>query len=154
MANARQARMIVVVVMAITGAAFFFEFLNDDLRNAGISRAALNAPLALRYILAMAAGGALAGALLAGFFGRTGVIGGLWAGLGALIAVVLTGGIGSALALIPDILADGITTQHLISAGFGLVLIPLSMIGRPVMILLWLGLAVCAHLLALRARQK
>ncbi len=154
MGGAGQARMIVIVVMAITGAAFFYEFLSDDLQNAGASQTALGVPLALRYILAMAAGGAVAGAILAGFFGRAGAGGWLWAGVGAVLSVVLAGGIGSALGLIPDILGDGLTTQHLISAGFGLVLIPLSMIGRPVMVVLWLGLAVAAHLLARRARRK
>ena len=154
MAGARSihARWVVIAIMAVTGAAFFYEFLNDDLHNAGTDVGSTGVPLALRYLIAMAVGGGLSGAICAGMFGRSGAVGWLWAALGAVLATALAGLLGSFFGLIPDLLADGLTTQHLISAGFGLVLIPLSMVGRPVMIAVWLGLVVAAHLLARRAR--
>ena len=69
-------RTITTVMMALTGASLFIAFMLEDLSGlAADQSAALSRMLVLRYILAMAIGGALAGWLLAGLFGRRGLRG-------------------------------------------------------------------------------
>lgn len=146
--NTLGARWIVISVMGIMGAAFFYVFLSDDLQNSGASAA----PLASRYLIAMAVGGGLAGAVFARLFGQPGVQGWIWAAIGAVFCSLVAGLIGSFLGVVPDLIRDGLSSQNLVSIGFGLVLIPLAMVGRPIMFVVWLGLAAVAHLLAARAR--
>jgi len=148
------ARRIVTAMMAVMGAAFFFVFLLEDVadpaRNAWSD---LPWALILRYILAMGIGGALAGAALAGLFGRRGVAGWLLAALAGLVVVAVTGLLGSAVGLLPDLLADGWQMKDLIPIGFGLLVLPLALINNPLVLVIWLVLLAVTHLWAGRRRR-
>ncbi|WP_428928541.1 hypothetical protein [Marinibacterium sp. SX1] len=153
MSESTKARLVVTVMMALIGGAFFFGFLAEDMGRAsdpGVEN--VGRGLVLRYIVAMAIGGALAGALCAGLFGHGGVTGWLRAVVGAVLASLLAGLIGSAIGQLPDMAADGLNMTEVISIGFGLVLIPLAMVGQPVMVAVWAALSVATHLMAHRVR--
>ena len=147
------ARRVVAVMMALVGALFFYEFLRDDLGSLPDERQQdIQIFLILRYLVAMAIGGAVAGAVIAGLFGRRGGLGWFLAILGALLVTALAGMIGSALALVPDLISDGWVTGDIIPIAFGLVLIPLSLAGRPWLFAIWLALLILTHLWARRCR--
>ncbi|MGR3803652.1 hypothetical protein [Marinibacterium profundimaris] len=153
MTASRKARGLVTIMMAITGAAFFFGFLTEELGHVTPEQAqSVPQELIIRYIVAMAIGGALSGLVCAGLFGRHGVGGWVLGLLGAVLASLLAGLIGSAIGQVPDMAAGGFNMTEVISIAFGLVLIPLAMAGRPVMIAVWAVLMVVTHLLARRAR--
>jgi MFS family permease len=150
----RTARRVVTVMMAITGAAFFFVFLLADVadpaRNAWSD---LPWGLILRYILAMGIGGGLAGALLSGLFGRSGIGGWLLAAIGGCVVMAVAGLLGSAVGLLPDLLADGWAMNDLIKIGFGALVLPLSLVGNPIALLAWLILLAVTHIWAARRRR-
>lgn len=153
MTPSRKARLIVTIMMSFTGATFFFGFLTEEMGRVTEEQAQLvSRGLIIRYIVAMAIGGAVAGLICAGLFGRHGLPGWLLVLLGAIVVTLLAGLIGSAIGQLPDMAADGLNMTELISIGFGLVLIPLAMAGRPAMIAVWAVLMVVTHLLARRAR--
>lgn len=154
MSGSRRARLIVAVMMAIAGAVFFYEFFRDDMANLSESaQADVSSALVIRYLVALAIGGAVAGAITAGLFGRNGVAGWAVAFLGAVLASLLTGLIGSAIGRFPDLIADGFGLNDVVAIGFGLVLIPLSMVDRPTLFAAWLVLMVATHLWARSARR-
>lgn len=155
MSQSRKARLVVMLMMAITGAAFFFGFLSEDMANlADYQREQVSQGLIIRYIIAMALGGAVSGAAFAGMFGRMTIPGWVLAFLGAVLASLLGGLIGSAIGLLPDMAADGLSLTEVISIGFGLVLIPLAMAGHPAMVGVWAVLMIIAHVWAGRIRRK
>jgi hypothetical protein len=146
--------MVVALMMALTGAMFFFVFLAEDLNAlTEAERANLPVGLILRYVVAMGLGGALAGALLAGMFGRRGVLGWVLAGLGGILVTLVAGMLGSAVGMLPDLLADGWQMADLIPILFGLLVLPLAMAGKPFVAIVWLALIVATHVLAGRARR-
>jgi hypothetical protein len=147
-------RPIVTAMMAITGASFFAILVAEDVAGlAGDVRADLPWGLILRYLVAMAAGGAAVGALLAGWFGRRGIAGWLLALLAGVVCSCVAGLLGSAVGLLPDLLSDGWHTADAIPIAFGLLVVPLALIDQPVFLLLWLALVAATHLLALRVRR-
>lgn len=150
----RSPRAIVVLMMALVGAMFFFVFIAEDITNmTDLEWADLPWGLILRYVLAMGAGGALAGALAAGLFGRAGLLGWLLALLGGVIAVVLAGLMGSAIGLLPDLLRDGWQTADLIPVLFGLLVVPMAAAGEPLVGAALIGLIALTHFLARRRRR-
>lgn len=154
MSQSRKARLVVMVMMALTGAAFFYGFFTDDMAHIAETQAdAVPTSLVIRYIAAMALGGAIAGALFAGLFGWLSIPGWALGLLGAILASLIGGLIGSAIGLLPDLAADGLSLTEVISIGFGLVLIPLAMAGRPFMIAVWLVLMVITQVWAGRVRR-
>lgn len=151
----RSVRFITTAMMALTGAAAFIAFSAEDL--AGLSpeqRSALPFALIARYIGAMAIGGALSGWLLSGLFGRRRVRGWVLAVAAGLFATLVAGLFGSALGLLPDVLADGWDPGDLIAILAGLLVLPLAAAAQPHLLLPWLGLVALTHLWAGRARAR
>lgn len=148
----RSPRFVTTAMMAITGALFFSAFVLEDTTGGGRDWANLPRGLAVRYLAAMAVGGAIAGWLLAGLFGRRGVLGWLLAVLGGIVASLVAGIFGSAVGLIPDLLADGFSMADLIPIAAGIIIVPLAFGGMPLLIPVWLALIVVTHVWARRAR--
>jgi hypothetical protein len=147
------ARYVTTGMMALIGAVFFFAFLLEDVvGRSSVVWADLPWAVILRYVVAMVIGGALAGWLLAGSFGRRGVAGWLLALLGGALATTIAGLLGSAFGLLPDLLADGWEMADLIPIGYGLAVLPLAFAGVPLLSLAWLVLVALTHVLAKRAR--
>lgn len=154
-ASGRSPRSVVALTMAICGAMFFSVFLKEDMSNMGASEwSDLPWGLILRYVVAMAIGGALAGALLAGLFGRDGILGWALAAIGGVLATLMAGLLGSAAGLVPDLFADGWQTGELIQIFAGLLVIPLSFAGNAWLVPIWLVLLAAAHILAKKARSS
>jgi hypothetical protein len=143
---------VVAMMMALTGAAFFFVFLLDDLSRLD-SWADAPWGLILRYIAAMGIGGAIAGALFAVLFGRRGVLGWILAAIGGVLASALAGMFGSAVGLMPDLLRDGWQMGDLIPIAFGLAVVPLAFADWPAIFVAWVAMMALTHLLARRARR-
>ena len=149
----RSARHVTTVMMALVGAGLFFVLLAGDLPGRGAAEwDDLPRGIVLRYILTMALGSAAAGWLLAGLFGRRGVAGWLLALLGAVAATVVAGLLGSALGLLPDLLRDGWQMSDLVPILFGLAVLPLAFVGKPLLLVAWLGLIALTHVWARQAR--
>ncbi len=146
-------RMVVSLMMALMGAMFFFAFLSEDVSNTtNLDWADVPKGLVIRYIIAMGLGGAIAGWLVSGLFGRSGVMGWLLAALGGLLATVFAGFLGSAVGLLPDLLADGWQMSDLIPIAFGLLVVPLSLVGNPLMTLACVVLVAVTHVWTKRHR--
>jgi hypothetical protein len=147
-------RFVVAGMMDLTGSLHFFAFLLED--TGGVYESTLaEIPfgLILRYIVAMGIGGALAGAIFVGLFGRSGLWGWAVAALGGTISTVVAGALGSAIGLLPDILIRGWSMADMIPIAFGSVMIPLSFVDRPLMFLIWLALLLLTHLWTRTARN-
>lgn len=150
----RSPRFVATVMMAVVGAVFFSIFLLEDVGETGLVASELPWALVLRYVLAMGLGGGLAGWLLAGLFGRGGVSGWVLALVGCALATMVAGLFGSAVGLLPDMLADGWETSDLIAIGFGLAVLPLAFAGQPLVLAAWLALTILTHLWVRRARRR
>jgi hypothetical protein len=149
------ARTVVAFMMANTSALFFFAFILEDLPTLREwSWHDLPVGLILRYALAMGLGGAVAGFLLAGLFGRRGLPGWVLALLAGVLATLLAGVVGSAVGLAPDLLADGWQSTDMVAILAGLVLLPLALVDHPWLILIWLALIVVTHLWARSRRSQ
>ncbi len=149
----RSARHVTTAVMALIGAIFFVAFLLEDVvGRTDVAWENLPWGLIVRYVVAMTVGGAVAGWLAAGLFGRRGVSGWLLALLGGALATTAAGMLGSVVGLVPDLLADGWDMADLIPIGYGLAVLPLAFAGAPLLIIVWFGLVGIAHVLAARAR--
>jgi hypothetical protein len=143
------------LLMALVGVFFFLVFLAQDLSHfETMSLGDLPLLLILRYAVAMTLGGALSGLVFAGLFGRGGVGGWILALLGGLVAALLSGLFGSAVALLPDLLADGYHPADLLRVLLGTLVLPLSLAEQPLLGLVLLALIAAAHLLARRARRN
>ncbi|WP_416930094.1 hypothetical protein [Tropicimonas sp.] len=156
---------VVALMMALTGALFFFAFMADDARQMRADgMVALPWGLMWRYLLAMAAGGGLTGAALAGAFGRGGAGGWLLALLAGIAATLIAGLVGSTVGMLPDLLADGWQGRDLIPVAAGLLVVPFALAGEirvfgawlPGIWLLpvWLALICLTHLWARRLRER
>lgn len=139
--------------MALIGAGLFFVLLAGDLPSLKIGHwSELPWRLIIRYIVTMSLGGGIAGWLLSGLFGRRGIAGWVLAALGAVLATMVAGLIGSALGQLPDLLRDGWQAADMIPIVFGLVVLPLAFAGKPLLFLAWAVLVGLTHVLASRAR--
>lgn len=146
-------RLVTAAVMALVGVMFLFFVLEEDVRNKSVAAwPDLPAGLILRYLVAMALGGAISGWLLAGLFGRNGILGWMLAAIGGVLATHAAGLIGSALGRAPDLLADGWQMADLVSITTGLLIPVFAMADHALIAVAWLALIVVAHLLAGRAR--
>jgi hypothetical protein len=141
-------------MMAATGAGFFFIFVLQDLTAGVVRWSDLPAGLVVRYIVAMGLGGGVAGWLLAGLFGRRGLAGWPLAILGGIVATTVSGLLGSAVAFLPDVLADGWDVVDVIPIVYGLAIVPLTFAARPTLFFVWLALIVATHLWARHARAR
>lgn len=135
-----------VGVMAFVGVILFVTVVHSDLAAISESRSA-NAPtgLIIRYALAMAIGGALAGYVLSRLFGRAGIMGWILALIGGLLATIGSGLIGSLFGRLPELLSDGFQMGDLIAVAAGM-LIPLFALGDDGWLtLVWLIMILAAH---------
>jgi hypothetical protein len=141
-------------MMALAGASLFAAFVGQDirLRPANMALADLPWGLILRYVAAMAAGGAVAGLIFAGFFGRRGVFGWVLAALGGLLATAISGALGSAFGLLPDLLADGYHSSDVIPVAAGLLVLPLAAGEQPLLLVVVAALVALTHVLCKRGR--
>ena len=114
-----------------------------------------NLPFGLitRYLIAMGLGGAFAGYILSGLFGRSGFLGWLFTIIGGVLVATFAGLIGSAIGLSPDLLSDGLQTRDVVAIGAGALVLPLALTGWPVLLPIWIALISTAHILA-RKRRK
>lgn len=143
-----------MIVMALTGLLFFAALVVQDIRLDQVSGPHERPwSLVLRYALSMTVGGALAGFVFAGLFGRRGLLGWILACLGGVLSALVCGFFGSAIGLLPDLLADGYQASDLIQAAAGILVVPFSLIEQPLLIPLLLGLVILAHVLSRRARN-
>jgi hypothetical protein len=141
-------------MMALSSALLFIVFLAEDFGGLMATlQAELPWGLVLRYLVAMAAGGALCGALLSGLFGRQGLGGWLLAGLGGIVTATIAGMLGSLLGLLPDLLADGWQTRDLVAVGAGALVLPLAATGWTPLLALWAAVVGGTHIRVRRLRS-
>ncbi|WP_147238796.1 hypothetical protein [Rhodosalinus halophilus] len=146
-------RVAVAGAMALAGALLFVVFLYEDMEDAlRAAEAALPWGPILGYVVAMGFGGAVAGALLSGAFGRRGIGGWFLSALAGVVTTTVGGMLGSLAGLLPSLISEGWTTGDLIGIGAGALILPLAIIDWPLLILIWIGLVVAAHLLARHRR--
>jgi len=147
-------RLIACGMMALTGAFFFSVFVSQDLRNLTDTQTG-NVPwgLIVRYALAMAAGGAVAGLVFSGLFGRRGVGGWLLALIGGILAATLAGLAGSLIGDLPQSLSTGFSGDAIIRIFAGLLVVPLSITEQPIMAGVLLVMVALTHVLVKRARH-
>lgn len=141
------------LIIALIGAVLFGAFVLQDIRiHPELGPQDLPWGLILRYGVAMTLGGALIGFLFCGLFGRSGFGGWLLAILGGVLAASLSGLIGSAFGLLPDLLADGFSTADAIQIGAGLLVLPFAAGGQPILLPIVATLIVATHLWCKRWR--
>lgn len=147
-------KLVAALMMAIIGALLFSAFVMQDIRiHPELGPQDLPWGLIIRYGVAMTLGGALAGYLLCGTFGRGGVGGWVLALLGGVIAASLSGLLGSAFGLLPDMLSDGFSLSEAIQIVAGLLVLPLAAIEEPVLIPAVAALIAATHILCKRRRS-
>lgn len=148
-------RLIATAMMALTAAVFFFVFVYQDIRNLPQeTMGAVPWGLILRYALAMTAGGALAGALFCGLFGRSGILGWLLSFVGGILATSLAGLLGSTIAELPTLLATGWSSAALVPIFSGLLVLPFAVAEQPVLALVLIGLVGLTHVLIGKQRRS
>ncbi|MGI9366562.1 MAG: hypothetical protein ACR2O8_15370 [Rhizobiaceae bacterium] len=135
-----------VGVMALLGVILFVTVVHNDLAALSASRSA-NAPtgLIIRYALAMAIGGALAGFALSRLFGRTGVLGWIWALIAGILATIGSGLIGGLFGRLPELLSDGFQAGDLIAVAAGTLILPFALGDDVWLAILWLAMILAAH---------
>jgi hypothetical protein len=142
------------LMMAVVGVLVFSVLLVGDMSLLPADAStAVPWVLVIRYGVAMAIGGALAGAGLAGLFGRAGLGGWLLSLVGVAVASIVAGFLGSAVGLAPDLLRDGLQPGDMIALGFGAFLAPIALFESWGHIAVWFGLVALTHLLCAKARQ-
>ncbi|MEM1235854.1 MAG: hypothetical protein AAGI10_02710 [Pseudomonadota bacterium] len=147
-------RWTVAIAMAVASALFFLEVLREDIATVDSELSQLPWALIIRYAVSMAAGGAIVGALLSGWFGRGGIGGWLLAILGGLIAAAFAGVVGSFVGFLPDIIAGGFDIGSAIAIFAGLIILPLAFLGWPLLIPIWAAIVCAAHIWAKRIRAS
>ena len=137
-------------MMALLGAVLFAAFVLQDIRLLSKDAAGdLPWGLILRYGGAMTLGGALAGYLFSGLFGRSGIMGWCLTLISGLIVAAVAGALGSAFGLLPDALTTGFGTKQMIEIAAGLLILPLALIEEP-----WLAIVVGALLVITHLRSR
>jgi len=138
--------------MAALSALMFLTVLYNDISTiVGPSAGDLPWMLIGRYVVAMIAGGAIAGFALMGMFGREGVAGWVLAMSGGFGATLLAGFLGSIAGLLPDRLADGFQAADLFAVAAGGLILPLAIHDWPWLLVLLPSVISATHL---RARSK
>lgn len=137
----REARLRVAVVMALVGLFLFATVLYDDVPSNSEARTGL----VIRYALAMALGGAIAGYLMARLFDRPGVVGWIFAVLGGVLASIMAGLAGSLIGLLPELLLDGWHSTDMIAIASGILILPFALNDGVFVALAWIGLVLGAH---------
>ncbi len=154
-------KLVAALIMAIIGALLFSAFVMQDIRiHPELGPQDLPWGLIIRYGVAMTLGGALAGYLLCGTFGRGGaggwvlaLLGWVLALLGGIIAASLSGLLGSAFGLLPDMLSDGFSLSEAIQIGAGLLVLPFAADEEPILIPAVVALIAATHILCKRLRN-
>lgn len=147
-------RLITAAMMASVSVFLFVAFLYNDLGNV----AAQNAPapgiaIVARYLVAMAIGGAAAGFLFAGLFGRQGMMGWVFALVGGTLATLTAGVTGSVIGLLPERLSDGWQAADLIPIVSGAMILPFALSDWPALTVVWPAMIFATHIWARNARR-
>ena len=139
----------VVGILALASMVLFLVLVFEDVR-AFQDANWRQLPLALvaRYAVAMGLAGALVGYLLSGMFGKSGLKGWVLAWLGGLLVATIAGIVGSAVGLLPDLIAGGPRTGAIVAILAGALVLPLALIGWPILVLIWILLVSLAHITA------
>lgn len=146
-AAAIQVALIWAATLGFYAAAFVLE---DVVKGVNLPAAAARDTMLLASF--HAAGGAVAGYLLARLFGRRGAGGWLLSLLGAVLVTVIGGLLGGALAGVPALLLDSDRLAAAIRIAFGAVTVPLAVAEWAVTAVVWPVALVLSHLAAARAR--
>ena len=151
--DARRLKLIVSAGLAAASTLLFLALIFEDIGDLADSDWS-NLPIGMivRYIVAMGLGGAIAGYALSNLFGRPGLLGWALSLIGGVIAATFAGLLGSAIGLLPDLLSDGLQSRDIVAVGAGVLVLPLALIGWPVLLPIWAGLISLVHLLATRLR--
>lgn len=123
------------IMAALSGALFMIVLLNDISSFAGPDFDQLPWTLIGRYVLSMIAGGAIAGYLFAGKFGRPGFAGWISATLWGLTAILVAGFFGSLIGMLPERLTDGFQLADLIAVAAGGLILPFAANDSPWLLL-------------------
>ena len=139
----------VVGILALASMVLFMVLVFEDVR-AFQDADWHQLPLALvaRYAVAMGLAGALVGYSLYGMFGKSGLKGWALALVGGFLVATIAGIVGSAVGLVPDLIADGPRTGAIIAIFAGALVLPLALIGWPLLLLIWIVLVSLAHIIA------
>ena len=152
-ASVQSVRPVVAGMMALAGALLLFALLFTDFSDLAASDPAqLPWGLMFRYMVAMAVGGALAGSLLTGLFGRRGLSGWLLALIGGLIASIVAGVVGSFIGQLPDLISGGWQTGMSVAIASGALVLPLALFGWPHLVVVWAAIVAGTHLWVRRRR--
>lgn len=145
---------VVAGAMALVGVTLFVTVLHNDLANLSDSRSA-SAPIGLiiRYVLAMAVGGAIVGYALSGLFGRPGIIGWILALIAGAIATIGSGLIGSLVGLLPDLLSDGFQAGDLIAVAAGTLILPFALSDDVWLAVLWPAMIGAVHFVVRKIKK-
>ncbi|WP_295314252.1 hypothetical protein [Roseobacter sp.] len=144
----------VILTLALASMLLFLALVFEDVGElATVDWSELPLGLIVRYAVAMGIGGAIAGYILMGLFGRPGVIGWGLSMTGGILVATFAGLLGSAIGLSPDLLSDGYQTRDIVAIGAGALVLPLAVIGWPVLLPVWIVLIARAHMLARKRRQ-
>jgi len=73
--------------------------------------------------------------------------------IGGVLVATFAGLIGSAIALAPDLLSDGLQTRDVVAIGSGAFVLPFALSGWPLLLPIWIALISTAHILASKGRQ-
>ncbi|RDC74470.1 hypothetical protein DLJ49_04055 [Rhodovulum sp. 12E13] len=144
------ARAIVAAGMASVAALFAFLFLYGD-RQAATGSTGVWLFVG-EVILFHGVGGLVAGAALAGLFGRRGTAGWPLAAFGGVLATLLAGLIGGVLSGVPTLLSGGSPVTEAIRLGAATVVTPLAVAAAPLLGAVWAVAMAALHLLARAAR--
>ncbi len=121
---------------ALAGLLFVFVLYNDISSFTDRDLDQLQWALICRYTLSMIVGGALAGYLLAGKFGRPGITGWVSATLWGLAASLAAGFLGSLIGMLPERLSDGFQSADLVAVAAGGLILPFAAHDWPWLLLL------------------
>jgi hypothetical protein len=143
----------VICVLALASLALFLALVFEDFGElAAAEWSELPLGLIARYALAMGMGGALAGYVLYGMFGKSGILGWLVAIAGGVLVATFSGILGSAIGLAPDLLTDGFQARDAVAIAAGALVLPLALLGWPILVPIWGVLVALAHVVALRGK--
>lgn len=147
-------RLLVAMMIAVTSAITFAALLIEDLNGFDdLDFSDLPWNLITRYMITMALGGAVAGFLLAGMFGRKSIGGWCLALLGGVLVTLLAGLLGSFFGWLPDYFSEGSTPSALVSILAGALVPIFAFAGQILLFVMWLVLLAVTHVFAARVRS-
>ena len=148
-------RITAALMMALLGALLFAAFVLQDIRlRPDLPAGELPWGLMIRYGLAMTLGGAIAGLLFSGLFGRSGAGGWVLTLIAGILAAAISGVLGSAVGLLPELLTDGLNTTEIVRVAAGLLILPLAIVEQPWLAIVLVLLLVITHLRCHAARRN